>query len=66
MERGLRAGLAVGVAVLLVAWLTERLILSRPRASVPAEDPLERAVREQTWRVLAEARRLTEEASDGV
>lgn len=67
MGRGLRAGFTVGAAALSVAWLLERLLEARDaRPLVAVEDPLDRAVREQTWKVLAEARRLTEEASGGI
>jgi hypothetical protein len=66
MGRGTRAGFTLGLVALGVAWLVERLMARPSRLRVPAEDPLDAAVRNQVWRVLAEARRLTEEASDGV
>lgn len=66
MGRGTRAGFTLGLVALGLAWLVERLMAARPRLRVPVEDPLDEAVRNQVWKVLAEARRLTEEASDGV
>ena len=60
--KGVRAGFTVGLMFLILVAVAEASARVRPSLGDTWPDPLEREFNESLWRMLAEVRRLTEEA----